>query len=407
MINAYSLVFGFPVPIILAVLFSEIGNGFVRKATQTATYLPHFLSEVTITGITIMLVYSGVHSTGVLAALFQNMGWLEEGVSMLSKANYFRPLYIAVGIWKESGYSSIVYFAAIMGISPTLYEAMKVDGANKLQELRYVTFPGMAPTLIIMIIMRIGNGRQLSMKTALITGATGGIGGKTAEVLGQAGYEVIVTGIDEAGRDTVMSNLESKGIKAHFYKCDATSEEQVNETFAKIAEKFDHLDLLVNNVGGLGGRQRVSEMETGFMRKVMALNFDSLFFNTRAALPLLKKGTNPSIINFSTIAVTNGGGIGASIYAASKGAVQSYSRALAKDLAEFGIRVNMVSPGTIDTPFHAATDRKLVESWKDSILMKRLGEPREVADVIEFLASDKASFLTGEVIQINGGQAFI
>ena len=95
------------------------------------------------------------------------------------------------------------------------------------------------------------------MKTALITGATGGIGGKTAEVLGQAGYEVIVTGIDEAGRDTVMSNLESKGIKAHFYKCDATSEEQVNETFAKIAEKFDHLDLLVNNVGGLGGRQRV------------------------------------------------------------------------------------------------------------------------------------------------------
>ena len=162
-----------------------------------------------------------------------------------------------------------------------------------------------------------------------------------------------------------------------------------------------------DDVGGLGGRQRVSEMETGFMRKVMALNFDSLFFNTRAALPLLKKGTNPSIINFSTIAVTNGGGIGASIYAASKGAVQSYSRALAKDLAEFGIRVNMVSPGTIDTPFHAATDRKLVESWKDSILMKRLGEPREVADVIEFLASDKASFLTGEVIQINGGQAFI
>lgn len=113
------------------------------------------------------------------------------------------------------------------------------------------------------------------------------------------------------------------------------------------------------------------------------------------------------LLGLSPETVTNGGGIGASIYAASKGAVQSYSRALAKDLAEFGIRVNMVSPGTIDTPFHAATDRKLVESWKDSILMKRLGEPREVADVIEFLASDKASFLTGEVIQINGGQAFI
>lgn len=242
---------------------------------------------------------------------------------------------------------------------------------------------------------------------AVITGATGGIGGATAEALGRAGYEVIITGIDiEAGKK-VIDKLESQGIKVHFYACDATNEEQVNETFAKIGEEFGSLDLLVNNVGGLGGRQRVSEMETGFMRKVMALNFDSVFFNTRAALPLLKKGKDASIINFSTIAVTSGAAIGASIYAASKGAVQSYTRALAKDLAEFGIRANMVSPGTIDTAFHAATDRALVESWKDSILMKRLGDPREVADVIVFLASEKASFITGEVIQINGGQAFI
>ena len=240
---------------------------------------------------------------------------------------------------------------------------------------------------------------------AVITGATGGIGGATAEALGRAGYEVIITGIDlEAGKK-VIDKLESQGIKVHFYACDATNEEQVNETFAKIGEEFGSLDLLVNNVGGLGGRQRVSEMETGFMRKVMALNFDSVFFNTRAALPLLKKGKDASIVNFSTIAVTSGAG--ASIYAASKGAVQSYTRALAKDLAEFGIRANMVSPGTIDTAFHAATDRALVESWKDSILMKRLGDPREVADVIVFLASEKASFITGEVIQINGGQAFI
>lgn len=167
-INAYGLVFGFPIPIILAILFSEIGNQYVRKFTQTATYLPHFLSEVTITGITIMLVYSGVHSSGVIASLFQEMGLIEEGVSLLSRANYFRPLYIAVGIWKESGYNSIVYFAAIMSISPTLYEAMKVDGANKLQEIRYVTFPGMAPTLIIMIIMRIGNMLSVGYERVLL-----------------------------------------------------------------------------------------------------------------------------------------------------------------------------------------------------------------------------------------------
>ncbi len=242
---------------------------------------------------------------------------------------------------------------------------------------------------------------------AVVTGATGGIGRKTAEVLGKAGYEVILTGISTEGTDEILNSMKEQGICAHFYKCDATNEEEVNKVFADIEEKFGTLDVLVNNVGGLGGRQRVSEMETDFMKKVMALNFDSVFYATRAALPMLKKGNNPSIVNFSTIAVVNGGGIGASIYAASKGAVQSYTRALAKDLAEFGIRVNMVSPGTIDTPFHAATDRALVESWKESILMKRLGDAREVADVIEFLVSEKASFITGEVIQINGGQAFI
>ena len=167
-INAYGLVFGFPIPIILALLFSEIGNDFVRKFTQTATYLPHFLSEVTITSITIMLVYSGASSTGVIAAIFQHFGLVETGVSLLTKANYFRPLYIAVGIWKESGYNSIVYFAAIMGISPTLYEAMKVDGANKFQELRYVTLPCIAPTLIIMIIMRIGNMLSVGYERVLL-----------------------------------------------------------------------------------------------------------------------------------------------------------------------------------------------------------------------------------------------
>lgn len=242
---------------------------------------------------------------------------------------------------------------------------------------------------------------------AVITGATGGIGFKTAEVLGLAGYEVILTDLTDAKKDTALAQLAEKGIRARFYTCDATDERAVNATFAAIAADVDSIDLLVNNVGGLGGRQRVSEMETDFMRRVMALNFDSVFFATRAALPLLKKGTNASIINFSTIAVTSGGGIGASIYSAGKGAVQSYTRGLAKDLAEFQIRVNAVSPGTIDTPFHAATDRALVESWKDSILLKRLGDAQEVATVIEFLASEKASFITGEVIQINGGQAFI
>ncbi len=167
-ISAYSLIFGFPVPIILALLFAEIGNDTVRKLTQTATYLPHFLSEVTITGIALMLVYSGVRSSGIIASLFQHLGLIEPGMSMMQKSNYFRPLYIMAGIWKESGYNSIVYFAAIMGISPSLYEALKVDGGNKFQEIRFITFPGMAPTLIIMIIMRIGSMLTIGYERVLL-----------------------------------------------------------------------------------------------------------------------------------------------------------------------------------------------------------------------------------------------
>ena len=167
-VSSYSLVFGFPIPIILAIAFSEIRNKGILKVTQTITYLPHFLSEVTVTGIVLMLVNNGVQSTGVIAQIFVNNGWLDPAMQFMQKYNFFRPLYIITGLWKESGYDSIVYFAAIMGISPTLYEAMRVDGGNKLQEIRYVTIPGMAPTLIIMIIMRIGKLMSVGYERVLL-----------------------------------------------------------------------------------------------------------------------------------------------------------------------------------------------------------------------------------------------
>lgn len=242
---------------------------------------------------------------------------------------------------------------------------------------------------------------------AVITGGTRGIGLSAAVALGKAGYDIIITGIDTEAAEGALKQLEDEGIKAEFIYADATNEEDVNKCFEQIAEKYDSLDVLVNNVGGLGGRQRFEGMETSFMRKVMALNFDSAFFASRAAIPLLKKGSHPSIINYSTIAVTSGGGPGAGIYSASKAAIEGLTRALAKDLAEYGIRANAVSPGTIDTDFHAATKREIMETWKSGIVMKRFGDPSEVASVIEFLASEKASFLTGEIIQVNGGQAFI
>lgn len=161
MISVYGLVFGFPIPIILALLFSEITHGFYRKITQTIAYLPHFLSEVIITSLVLTMLYNGADYKGILASFLESIKVIEQGQKLAQMAEFFRPMYIITGIWKEAGYNSIVFFAAIMGISPTLYEALKVDGGNKMQEIRYVTIPGMAPTLIIMIVLRIG--RMLSV----------------------------------------------------------------------------------------------------------------------------------------------------------------------------------------------------------------------------------------------------
>ncbi len=247
-------------------------------------------------------------------------------------------------------------------------------------------------------------------KIAMITGGTGGIGLETAKELGSLGYELIINGIDEEQAISAAEELKKRNIKAEFFMFDVTDEDAVAEGFKKIASKYDKLDVLVNNAGGLGGRSRFEDMETSFYRKVMALNLDSAFFISRAAIPMLKKGENASIINFTSIAGWNSGGPGAGIYGTAKAAVTTLTRALAKDLAEYGIRVNAVSPGTIDTPFHKQikeTNIEVFNSWKNNILLKRIGDPSEVATVIGFLVSEKASFITGEIVQINGGQDFL
>lgn len=244
-------------------------------------------------------------------------------------------------------------------------------------------------------------------KIALITGATGGIGFQVAKRLGNDGYTVILNGIeDEAGAKRI-EELSAEGISSEYYGFDVTDEEAVTSNVKKIGDKYGKIDVLVNNAGGLGGRSRFEDMTTEFYRFVMALNLDSTFFASRAAIPYLKKGENPSIINYTSIAGWNAGGPGAGIYGTSKAGVHAITRALAKDLAEYGIRVNAVSPGTIDTPFHAqikSTKPEVFQSWKNNILLGRLGQPEDVASVISFLVSDDASFMTAETIQVGGGQ---
>ncbi|MEO0725172.1 MAG: SDR family NAD(P)-dependent oxidoreductase [Bacteroidota bacterium] len=245
-------------------------------------------------------------------------------------------------------------------------------------------------------------------KIAIITGATGGIGFAVAKRLGQDGYTVALNGINDDEGAKRVEELSAEGITAEYYGFDVTKEEAVTENIVKIGEKYGKIDTLVNNAGGLGGRSRFEDMTTEFYRFVMALNLDSVFFASRAAIPFLKKGEHPSIINYTSNAGWNAGGPGAGIYGTSKAAVHTITRALAKDLAEYGIRVNAVSPGTIDTDFHKqikSTKPEVFASWAKNIMLGRLGQPEDVAGVVSFLAGKDAAFLTAETIQVGGGQA--
>ncbi|WP_339696781.1 SDR family NAD(P)-dependent oxidoreductase [uncultured Marixanthomonas sp.] len=249
---------------------------------------------------------------------------------------------------------------------------------------------------------------NLKEKIAVVTGATGGIGFAVAKRLGNDGYTVVINGIDNEAGDKRVKELKEDGINAEYYGFDVTSEESVTSNIHAIGKKYGKIDVLVNNAGGLGGRSRFEDMTTDFYRSVMALNLDSVFFASRAAIPYLKKGEHASIINYTSNAGWTAGGPGAGIYGTSKAGVHAITRALAKDLAEYSIRVNAVSPGTIDTPFHAqikATKPEVFASWANNIMLGRLGQPEDVASVVSFLASKDAAFLTAETIQVGGGQA--
>lgn len=171
-ISSYGLIFGFPFPIILALLFSEIKNDVYRSVVQIFCYLPKFVSIVVLTTITICILRptNDYGSAGPLAQLLYNLG-VKKGTNVATAPEYFRAMYQVTGIWETGGYSSIVYFAAIIGISPTSYEAARIDGANKFEQIRYVTFPGIASTLTIMLILQIGHLLTVGYeKVLLLTG---------------------------------------------------------------------------------------------------------------------------------------------------------------------------------------------------------------------------------------------
>ncbi|MBE3636793.1 ABC transporter permease [Mangrovicoccus algicola] len=161
--SAYGLLFGFPVPILLAVMFNEILSPWYRKTAQTIVYLPHFISSVIIAGI-VITAFSP--SAGIVNTF---LGWFGvDPIYFLTKPEWFRPIFIGTGIWQEAGFQSIVYLAAIAGISPTLYESAVVDGASRWQMIWKITIPSILPTIIIMLIIRIGNILEISFEMIIL-----------------------------------------------------------------------------------------------------------------------------------------------------------------------------------------------------------------------------------------------
>ena len=163
LISALSLVFGFPVPIFLALMFNEILNAVYKRTTQTIVYLPHFISTVIIAGI-VITAFSP--SAGIVNTV---LGWFGmEPIYFLTKPEWFRPIFIGSGIWQEAGFSSIIFLAAIAGVNPSLYESAVVDGASRWQMMWKITIPSIMPTIIIMLIIRIGNLMEVGFELIIL-----------------------------------------------------------------------------------------------------------------------------------------------------------------------------------------------------------------------------------------------
>ena len=173
LLSFYGLCFGFPVPIILALFFNEVRSNIARSVYQVLTYLPKFMSTVVMTSLVTMLVKQGSLTTsyGVISQLLEAIGLISHETAnsgLLNNPNFFRGIYQLSGIWEDAGYGSIVYFAAIIAISPTSYEAAQIDGAGKMAQMRYVVIPCILSTIVIMLITKIGSLLSIGYEKVLL-----------------------------------------------------------------------------------------------------------------------------------------------------------------------------------------------------------------------------------------------
>ncbi len=239
-------------------------------------------------------------------------------------------------------------------------------------------------------------------KTVFVTGGSRGIGKEVALKYAENGYNVVINYVSSRTNvEELKSEFESKGVKALVMQADVTDKEAIEEVVKKAIEEFGAIDVLVNNAGITRDNllMRMSEEE---FDKVIEINLKGTYIVTKAVTKYMMKKRKGSIINLSSV-VGVAGNAGQCNYSASKAGIIGFTKSIAKELASRNIRSNAVAPGFIETDMTAVLSDEVKENIHNQIPLKRMGTAREVANLIYFLGSDESSYITGQVINVDGG----
>lgn len=244
-------------------------------------------------------------------------------------------------------------------------------------------------------------------KVAIVTGGASGIGAATARALAAEGATVVIADWNPENLKKMQSEWKAKNYPLHAAQVDVSDEKKVEGLMQETVRKFGGIDLLINNAGispkHQGKKAHLWEMPIGEWDQVMGVNIRGTFLCCRFALPPMIQRRSGAIVNVSSMAAKIGSAITGCHYVVSKAGVVGLTKILAREVAEYGIRVNAVAPGRIDTPMIWDVAPEVNEQYKKNIPLKRLGKPEDVADGILYLLSDASSYITGVVLDINGG----
>ena len=244
--------------------------------------------------------------------------------------------------------------------------------------------------------------KLLQGKVALVTGASKGIGRGIALAFAQHGADVAFTYLSsiEAG-EALEKVLEAFGVRAKGFRSDASSSAQAEQLITDVMEAFGRIDAVVNNAGITKDNLLMRMTEDDFNR-VIQVNLNSVFNITKSVQRVMLKQRSGSIINMASIVGVKGNA-GQSNYAASKAGIIGFTKSIALELGSRNIRCNAIAPGFIETEMTAVLDEKTVQGWREGIPLKRGGQPEDVANACVFLASDMSSYITGQVLNVDGG----